>query len=165
MSQTITYKTKYKSKNAIYKAVSKVIEMGTLGKNAKIVTHDPPVSSDGLFRPSNPDEKIFMTIRGGDPKFFDEGFYEKGFAVAYNEKTGEITIVYDFRYGSDNEKVTEATRKKLEQMIESADLLNKVNENLFGKSTGAKVDIKSETSWVAEGEFTPEQLEAILRGR
>lgn len=164
MSQTITYKTKYKSLNAIKKVIDKLAGQGSFGAGAVVHAKGEPGFNPGLFNPG-PDYDIIFVVRGAqNSEFFKEGFYEKGFAIAINKKTKEISIVYDYR-SSSRGPATEATRKKLEQMIEAGEMLNKVVENLKDKMQGMKVQQNSETEWVVEGEFTEEQLKNFLATR
>lgn len=161
MSQSITYKTKYKSLNSLKKVIDDLAASGAMGKSVEVKSVGEPGFNTGLFRPG-PNEDIIFVVRDRDPnsKFFKEGFYEKGFAIARDKKTGEIKIIYDFRYGSDAEKVTKGIREKLERMIEAGDTLNKATKALGQSIT--KVKKTSDESWEIEGEFTAEEIKNMM---
>jgi hypothetical protein len=165
MSQSITYKTKYKSLNSLKKVLDGLAAQGALGEDVEVVAKGEPGFNTGLFRETGNDEVIF-TVRdkSADPKMFkrDGGFYERGFAIARDKQTGDIKIIYDFQYGSDAEKKTKAVREKIERMIEAGDTLNKTVTNLKDKMKNMKVTKNGEEEWTIEGEFTPEQLKNIL---
>jgi len=166
MSQTITYKTKYKSLDSILKVVDELAAEGKFGKQTQVQVKGDKDFNPGLFRPRDPNEEVVIVVRDHSNEMFSRegGFYEPGFAIAINKETKEITIVYDYNSGA-NEKTTVEIRKKLEQMIEAGDTLNKVKTNLGGQSESMTVNKTSDTEWSVELEFTPEQLKNFMAKR
>lgn len=167
MSQTVTYKTKYKSLNDIKDVLDDLVGRGVFGKNAKILERDDDGNMDTgvYYHYDQPKKKnIVFRIKDGGGEYFTEGFYDKGFAIAQDPQTKDIELVFDYNSGRDakTEKVTEAVKKHVDDMIKTGVLRESFVRNTKDILKNMKVNNISDTEFVIEGELTPEQLRAIL---
>ena len=165
MSQTVTYKTEYKDMNAIKKVLDELVGKGVFGKNAKILVRDKNGLDTGVYYYNAPEKKenIIFRVKDGGGEYFKEGFFDKGFAIAQDDD-GNIELVFDYNSGrgADTQKVTDAVRKHVDDMLKAGTALIETQKNMKDTLKGMKVNKKSETEWEIEGEVTPEQLKALM---
>lgn len=166
MSQTVTYKTQYKSLNDIKKVVDELIAKGTFGKNAKVVIKGQPGFDTGVYYHYEPQKKdnIILRIKDGGDNYFTKGFYDKGFAIARDPKTGDIELVFDYHSGNDTatQKITDQIKKHIDDMLKAGSDLEATQRSLAPVLDNLQVNQTSETSWELEGEISPELLKSML---
>ncbi len=166
MSQTVTYKTEYKSLNDIKSVIDELISKGTFGKNAKVVVKGQPGFDTGVYyyNDSAKKDNIIFRIKDGGDQYFTEGFYDKGFAIARDPKTGNIELVFDYNSGRDasTQKITDQVKKHVDDMLKAGTDLANTERSLGNILDNMQVNKTSETSWEVEGELSPEVLKSLL---
>lgn len=170
MSQTRTYQTEYRDLNAVKKVLDQLIQQGTFGKSAKVVVKGDPGFDTGVYYHYEPEKKqnIIFRIKDGGQEYFKEGFFDKGFAIAKDPKTGKIELVFDYNSTLDKnaQKVTEQVKKHVDDMLKTGTIAEEAEAKI--RESGAEnvnVHHESNTRTVIEGEFTAEQLREIINNQ
>ncbi len=165
MSQTVTYKTEYKSLDDIKRVIDELISKGVFGQNAKVVIKGQPGFDTGVYYHYEPDKKgnIILRIKDGGDNYFTKGFYDKGFAIA-RDKDGNIELVFDYNSGRDAEtnKVTEQIKKHVDDMLKVGTDFLDTQKSIGDLADITRADKTSETSYEIEGTISAEKLKSIL---
>ena len=148
MGQTITYKTKYKSLNAIKKVLDKLVGQGAFGKDVKVCVKGDAGFYKNCHHCTRDPNTIFNV------SFPYEAMGDRDFAVTLDPETKQISLVFDEK----NSKHIADARGKIDALLKSGTMLDRVVNGLKDKSVSMKVNKTSDTEWSVEVEFTEEQL-------